>query len=305
MTKTLTAGGDSQTAYDAGFGVRPSQTWAAQTARMLAGDWRGRAFGISGHTSAQLLARADVYVQYDVPDVALHAIGVNDPGAISTAQTQTNVEAMILALKHGAVGRGAGLGTGVTVANPAALPANGRAGERYVVLADDSTTGGITPVVAGAVAADANGQKFSVWENRNPLAGVFGWGRVAVPATAPTVVKRHVVVSPPYRNFTAGGDTPTTPVAANVGVRTALAAAVAGQNVVVGGKPSVIYCDLYAFMRARIVAGTDLDFSAVAYSQARSWHYIQNNQHYSAYGHHLQAVKAAADISAAWPELLV
>ncbi|MBT1191105.1 SGNH/GDSL hydrolase family protein [Rhodococcoides kroppenstedtii] len=306
----LTAGGDSQTDYYAGYGVRPFQTWVPLCATYLSEKVRARSFGRSGNTSQQLLDRADVFFEYDTPDVAAIAIGVNDPGAsIGQAQTETNVLAIIMAIKHRAIGFGRG--TGCTVATQAALPADGRPGQRYVVLSDGSTTGGVAPWhashkanITGAVAADGGGRKLGVWENRNPLPGEAGWGRVATVGTLPDRVTRIVVVPPPYRNFTSGGDTPSTPDANNAAVRTALSSAVGRTTGQIAGQPTVIYSDLYAFMRSRIVAGTDPDFSTVAYDQNRSWHYIQGNQHYSAYGHQLQAQKVSTDIAATWPTLI-
>lgn len=310
---TLTAGpADSQTDFAAGFAVRPSDTWVAVCAELLGENWIGRGFGISGNRTDQALALDDVIFQYDTPTVNVLPIGVNDPGTLTTSQTQINLQAMILAARHRAVGKGAGLGAGVSVANPAALPAGGRKGQRYVVLTDDSTTGGVAAwdashaaTVTGTVTADGNGQKITVWENRYPLAGANGWGRIAKRGSAPSPdgVPKIVVVTPPYRNFTTGGDTPSTPLSVNADIRTAMQAAVTAENTSVGGAASVIFCDLYAWMRQRIVDGVDLDFSTVSHDQTRSWHYTQNNQHYSAYGHSLQAQKVAVDIKATWPSL--
>lgn len=300
----ITALGDSQTATDAIYGVRASDTWPfVAGARLPAATVRS--FGVSGNTSQQLLDRADVALQHDTPDVLAVAVGVNDPGAtISTTQTQANVQAILMAAKHGAMGPGAGMGGPVHVADQASLPATGKRGQRYVVRADSSTTGGRSPGVAGTVVADGNGQTITVWECRYPLAGEPGWGRVATRETAPTVVGRVVVVPPPYRNWTSGGDTLATPDATNNTLRGALTAAADAENVVVGGAPSVLYSDLYAWMKARIQNGDDPDFSSVAYDQSRSWHYTDNNQHYSAYGHALQGEKVAADVKATWPDIV-
>ena len=303
--------GDSQTDTLAIYGVRASDMWVSLVGKLLGAD-TARSFGVSGNTSQQLLDRADVAVMYDRPDVVATAIGVNDAGAaISTAQTRINISSILMALKHGAMGPGAGMGGPVYVAGQANLPASGKLGQRYVVRSDTSTTGGVAArdesqatTVTGSVTADDGGNKVTVWEFRYPLAGEYGWGRVAIRTTAPTFVAQQVIVPPPYRNWTTGGDTLSTPETTNAALRTVLAATVAAENVSVGGAPSIIYSDLYAFMKSRIQAGTDPDFSAVSYDQARSWHYIQNNQHYAAYGHALQAQKVAADIAAAWPALV-
>jgi hypothetical protein len=244
---------------------------------------------------------------FEIPDIALIHIGVNDPGnSITQATTQANIQAIIKSLKYGVNGAGAGLGSGVSVAAPSNLPVNGAPGQRYIVLSDNSTTGGVgakaagqTPTITGTV----SGSGQSVWEYRYPLSGEYGWGRIAVAGTPPTHCKNIVVVSPNYLNFTTGGDTLSTPYATYANIRTAQQAAVSAENVVVAGKPSVIYSDVYSFLRSRIVAGIDPDFSSVAYDQNRSWHYTQNNQHKSAYGHALDAEKISVDILSAWPNL--
>jgi hypothetical protein len=305
MTARITAIGDSQTDLLAGYGSRPTQRWTPTLAAMLGA--RCRVFGKSGDTSTQALARADVLHMYETPDLGLIYIGVNDPGAsISTATTQANVQAMVKVLKYGATGPGAGTGGPCTVADQTALPASGRPGQRYIVLADSSTTGGAAAWANGqtATVTGAGGSTQTVWECRYPLAGEYGWGRVATATTAPTHCPRVVVVSTNYLNFTTGGDTLVTPYAAYATIRTALSAAVTAENVTVSGAASVVYADLYTFQKARIQAGTDLDFSAVSYDQTRSWHYTQNNQHHNPYGDQLVAQAVAAALPSAWTTAL-
>ena len=300
-TKTLAALGDSQTDLAAGYKVRPSDTWAPILGTLLNNEGastRMRTFGIAGDTSATLLARSNVAHMYDLPEVVLIAIGVNDPvGSLTSAQTITTEGAIIKGLKHGAYGTSDPSVPGnCSVADQTALPATGRPGQRYVVLNDTSTTGGMPAVstgqattITGSVTADANSNKITVWEFRYPQVGERGWGRVATNATAPTFTKKFVVIDPPYRNWTTGGDTTSVESSPNAALRTALQSVVTVENQTVGGVPSVIYAGLYNFMKARIVAGKDPDFSSVAFDQTKNWHYIQNNQHYSAYGHALQA----------------
>ncbi|QDH92823.1 hypothetical protein KNU62_gp38 [Gordonia phage Bakery] len=311
MTETLTALGDSQTDY-AGYGVPPSKTWTyrlAEEIRARGGDVRSRAFGIQGDQTLAGLNRVDVCLMYDTPALALLPLGVNDPvaspSALTSAQTIDYITATIMALRHGATGPGAGLGQGVHVAGQANLPATGGLGQRYVVLDDTSTTGGRAATspghaatITGSVAADANGNKVTVWEFRQTQAGEFGWGRVAVRTSPPTVVPRCAVITPPYRNFTTGGDTPSTPLAINATLRAAQESAASVFDA------SVAFLDVYARMRQRIVDGVDLDFSAVAYNQARSWTYIENNQHLSTYGHDAFAQGVLAELIADRPTWL-
>lgn len=307
-TFTITVGGDSQTDIQAGYGVEAWNVWGARLADALSlgnkNRFRPRIFGLSGDTSAQLIARAGAMLYYDIPTVAGIAIGINDTNAsIDAAGTTLNNRVLIMGLKHGA--RGDGDSIVISVANVAALPSMAEPGARYVVISDSSTTGGAAARQgqAATIAGTASGP--TVWECRYPIAGEPGWGRVATSATAPTAVKKILVVGAPYTNWTTGGDTPSTPNAARLLVRNAQAGAVTAENVTVAGQPSVVFVDVYAFMRQRIVDGKDPDFSVVAYDQTRSWHASLNNQHVNAYGHALTAQAADVAARAAWTSLFV
>lgn len=201
------------------------------------------------------------------------------------------------------------LRVGPVVPTVAALPPLGKLGQRYVVLNDNSSSGGAPAWRAQdhTTITGAGSGAQTVWEFRYDQAGERGWGRVATNATAPFAgcCQRIVVTSTNYLNFTTGGDTPTSPFTSYANVRAAQRAAVTAENVAVGGKPSVVYADLYDFQKARIVAGTDPDFSTVSYDQSQSWHVAQNNQHHNAYGQQLvSAVNLNAITSAGWlPDL--
>lgn len=303
--------GDSQTDSDAGFATAGFDTWPAQLQRSLRANGvnaRCRSFGKSGDTSAQALARvADCFI-YGTPDAAIVYIGVNDPGnSITQAQTQQNIEATILALRHRAVGDG--LGSGPTVAGQANLPKTGKLGDRYVVLSDTSTTGGQAAfddahhaTITGSVAADGNGFKTSVWEYRYSAGGELGWGRVAVKATAPILdssgapigVPDVVVLSTNYLNFTTGGDTTDTPYTTYANVRAAQQAAVVA-TAATGA--TVTYADLYTLQKGLIGNGAT-DATSGGYDTT-SWHYKQDNQHHNAFGHSLVARAASAATTAA------
>lgn len=305
---TITVGGDSQSAHNAGYSVRPSDFWPSTLADLT--GQRGvpaqaRTFGVPGDTSTQLVARADVLQMYGTPDIGIIQIGVNDPGAsISQATTQANIQALIKSLKFAAVGATSLPGSGFVVAGQGNLPTTGRRGDRYVVTADTSTTGGTaawSPAHAATITGTAAGQ--TVWEFRYGLAGEAGWGRIATNTTTPTACKRIVVLSTNYLNYSTAGDTPTTPYAANTAVRAAQQAAVTAENVTVTGRPTVIYADLYTLQRGLITAGTIPDFSATGYDPTRSWHWTDLNQHHSLYGHQLAAQACDTAIAAAWPNL--
>lgn len=306
MTKTCFTTGTSLAAPIGQHGNEPFQTWnylLEQDLRAADPEWIVRAFGVGGENTDQILARLGVAWRWDIPEMAVLYVGANDPGSvpsIGAAATQLNVEAMIEALQHGATGDGQFYGVHVdTVAD---LPANGSRGERWVVLSDTSTTGGV-PATSAEQAATISGSVTgpTVWEYRYPRAGAAGWGRVAVRTTAPTVVKQIVVIGEGYLNYTTGGDTLTTAYALYAPVRAAEAAAVTAQAVTVGGKPTVVFLDYYTFLKNRIVAGTDPNFAVTTYDQNLSWHAADQNQHNSPYGHQLiqLAVRGAIN-TAGW-----
>lgn len=319
MTLHLAVDGDSHSAYIVTQGGRPDQAWHYQMAQELriggSDDVRVRSFALSGATSSGVLSRAHRVLLHETPDVAFLHVGVNDPGnSIAQATTHANLQALVKAWKFGCLGpafldeNGHWRGTktdGSYVAGQANLPADGQPGQRYVVMADTSTTGGVQetaradqhPLIPGAVAGQ------TVWEFRNQRAGEAGWARVATESTAPWHVKRIVVVSTPYRNITSGGDLPGTPWAQNVRVRQAQQDAVAAENVVVGGTPSVAYGDIYTMFRARIVAGLDPEVPTVAYSQAVSWHNQDNDQHLNPYGKRLTGMYLADLVRDTWPDI--
>lgn len=311
--KNVVCLGDSQTDGDAGYGVHGFDTWPAVLQRSLRAsgfDVRVRSFGVGGDTSAQALARVQDCFAYCIPDAAVVYIGVNDPGApITTNQSQANIQAIVKALKHRAVGDG--IGSGPTVAAETNLPATGGLGQRYVVLADGSSTGGMTAfdadhhtTITGSVAADANGYRQSVWEYRYSAAGVLGWGRVAINTTAPLVDQdgisvgcpNVVILSTNYLNFTTGGDTTTVPYTAYANVRGAQSAAATAETAT---GATVTYADLYTAQKALITGGSVVDQSVSGYDAATTWHYKQNNQHHNAFGHGLVAQAARASVATA------
>lgn len=303
--KTIALVGDSQTDTQYGNGVEAWNTWGPTLSHILnleGFSYRSRVFGVGGQTTTQGLARFGMVLRYDTPDAFGLAMAINDPpNSVTDATSVNNIRTMILAAKHGV--RGDVNAQVVAVAGQANLPVQAEQGTRYVVQADTSTTGGAAALlpmhaatITGSVAAGAP----TVWEVRDRRGGEAGWGRVAVSATTPTKVKKIFVVSPPYRNWTTGGDTPSTPATVVAQVRTNQQAAVTAENVNIGGVPTVIYVDLYNFLRSRIVAGTDPDFSTVTYDQTKSWHIAVNDQHLNAYGHLLCAAAVRAALPSAW-----
>lgn len=314
MTYRLTCSGDSQTAYGNGW-CPANMMWPHRLEdrlKLLGMSIAAENYGVSGDTTAQVLARMHQPFRFGVPDIGVHYAGVNDDGVVAASVTTANTQAAIKALKHGAYGTWHAADTGrgklpigtASVSDPTALPANAQTGARAVCLADTVAVanGGATPnaalVTAGKLAASVasipstsggnSGQ--SVWECCNAQAGVAGWHRVVnSDATAPTKgTNRIVVISTNYLNWTTGGDTPTTPLASRAAIRAATQAAVTAEQVDgTDGFHVVNYVDLYAYQKSLIMAGTFPDFSSVSYDATKSWHTLQNNQHHNALGNQL------------------
>lgn len=276
--KTIAAIGDSLT-HNITLSVRPDQFWPEQLAGLLRDDGyavKARNFGISGNTTTQMLARIAELTMFDTPDIAVIFGGVNDPGnAIASATTTANVRGMIRYLKNGCAG---------VVSGQASLPSGKTDGVRYIVTSDTSTTGGTKPDLSGTQAG------VQVWECRNGLSGVDGWGRVNDLAAADRPVNRFVVVSPQFLNYTAGGDT----VGAS-GSHSGQGATYKAVNDAVSSAATsegAEFCDLYAYMQDRIIDGYDTAASA-------SWHVAGANQHLNPYGEQLVARAVLATITAA------
>lgn len=301
--KTLAIVGDSHATTTSPYAIPAYQTVGPTISSLLrrhGNSYRDRTFGVGGERTDQIRARMDSMFLYDTPDIAVLIAGTNDAlQSVAQSTIQANLQSMIKALKHRAVGDG--VGGGCVVADQTALPATGEMGQRYVVLSDTSTTGGMNAWDASqstTMTGSVSGQ--TVWEYRHSRPGEWGWGRIAVAASAPTACKRIVILGGNYLNFTTAGDTLSTPYAAGVTCRAAQQAAVAAENVAVAGKPSVIYVDLYAAFRQRIVSGKDPDFSATSYAQGQSWHVADGNIHNNVYGIQLTAAAVVAAIESTW-----
>lgn len=243
----------------------------------------------TGNTGSNMLPRMASLTAGRTLDLCVVFGGVNDPGSsIAKAATQANIQAMLQMAKFGCDG---------CVADQTALPASARPGSRYTVLADSSSTGGVTagpgqtPTVPGA-----GGSAVTTWEYRYGIAGEYGWGRIAFPGASGDRCTRLMVVSTQFLNY-SGGDTTGTPYASYVNVRAAQVAAAAAEG--------AVCVDLYNAMRDLIVTGVVPDMSSV-YTQARAWHVASANQHLNQFGHEIVAQTVVRSIIAqpGWVEAL-
>lgn len=313
--------GDSLT-HSGRYQLLPSDHWPSllterlnQTTGDLVCRNLGEGGGNTGSAAGHALSIIPAHIAEfggQIPWLCCLAYGINDPGAaIGTSTTQANLEAAIMALKHGAVGY---------VAAETSLPAFRKPGERFVVATDGSSTGGCAAPSNSGLTARITGSQTgpTVWECRFSGSGVNSWGRVAISTTAPTWCQRIVVVGTGYHNYPSNagdnvawqsgalsafayteGTSTVSGSAATVfatysGVRSAQAAAVNAQdNGDCAGK--VIFANLYEYHTRRISEGLDTQGSGLNHFNGPS----SNNIHWTPLGHGvcadavLQAIKAA------------
>ena len=291
--KILAVGGDSHSDYTSSNGSvtyghnLPERTWPTLLKSKLAaitGDrWRENNVAKGGATSLRMAQFSDDIFYVGQPEITVLYSAANDLGAgLTPAELVGYVQACAMMAMYECMGaafrdaQGYWTNTGrqspfVFVANVAALPLNGRAGQRFVVLADSRRHGrsarqrerpGAAPDDRGRGRAGGA----AVWECRNARAGAYGYGRVALPGvTAPWACKKVLIASSPYLNFHRGGDTPSVEKSTLVAVRRAVEGVATTTNVPVATKPSVVSVNLYELARARIVADLDFRFLTVAY----------------------------------------
>lgn len=211
------------------------------------------------------------------------------------ANLQANTQAVIKGLKYGVTGVGAGLGQGCSFYSQTMLPANGYLGQRFVIMNDTSTTGGVAANQSGQHATISgnfsSAPQQTVWEWRNSQAGELGWGRVAITGTAPFAegVSKIIVTTQSYLNWSTGGDsynvtTSTgTPYANYVPVRAAITAAASTE--------SVVLCDLYYYQSTLIYGGVFLGATVVSETtqSSFSWEWQDMTPHHNKYGHEILA----------------
>lgn len=301
LADTLVAGSTATKLNLPSAAINRNGSYVGQVVTLTSGTGSGQTGTIisyDGNSRAATLASALA----TVPD-ATTGFSIAAP---TQAQTQANIQAMVKVLKFKAMGQGAGLGC--MVWTQALLPANGEPGQRYVVMRDNSTTGGAQQTSTSQntkVAGDFSGASVqAVWEWRNPQAGEAGWARVAVAATAAFSdgVAKVLVFTPSYLNWAAStgdnyntGAGTGTQFADYVPIRAAATAAAAAEGVQL--------CDLYDFQSKLIFGGNfnGIALTSEAAQGSATFHYTAGNQHYSAYGHDTVARAATQTaINAGW-----
>lgn len=259
--KKLLCVGDSHT-YNATLGVLPTEFYTKKLMGLLnaAGcNLTGYNRGVSGNTSGQMLYRV---ASLPVADVAVIYGGTNDRQYDTTVQASPSPTSTVFA-----VGAGKGdfylPGTYMMVGAESAL---------ILSVATDTITLA-APLAGGAPAAGT----VVVLDTQTNLTAVGN----AIRAAGCT---RIVYGLMHYYNYSSGGDTHSTPLAANVTMRalqSAAAAAVTG----------AVTCNFWSWMDNLIQTGA-------AVQGSYSWHVLDSNIHLNAAGELILAQALYATIAA-------
>ena len=218
-----------------------------------------RNFGVSGETTGQMLARSAVMTQYEVPDMAIIYGGTNDAQYSSTVQASPTPTATTFSV---ASGKGVNLIAGTYILVD---------GVRAKILS--VATDAITLTAARAGGAPSTGNAVAIDTQGNIEA--MGSSLVTAGCSKIVVVGRH------YDNFSTGGDTVGSPLAAGTALRAKQSAAATTLG--------AAYCDLWQYMADRITATTDTQGSF-------SWHVFDSNIHLNTYGESIVSAAVVATI---------
>lgn len=207
-----------------------------------------RNFGISGQATGQMVGRINVMTQYEVPDIAIIYAGTND---LSTNGTTLVTNATTATTTQFSVTVGSGVrfpaGSYIKIGSDIV---------RITAQVVDLLT--VTPALSGAPSV---GDTVNCATQQNLI--VMGQYLQSAGCNKIVIVGRH------YDNFSSGGDTTGTPLAANAALRTLQQAAATALN--------VPYCNLYSYMSNLITTSVDIQGSF-------SWHVFNNNIHLNTYG---------------------
>jgi lysophospholipase L1-like esterase len=272
-------------------------------------DVRVRNFARNGSRTDQQLALMPLMTEHGTPDFGIIWGGANDAGGgLTTQNTKDNLTAMVKWLKFGCKG---------TVATEAALPV-AAIGDRYIVLADGSSDGGIdAPSDQGLTAkcdSSAGGGVQTVWECRYSKAGASTWGRIARASTTPDRCDKIIIGGAQYLNYaSSAGDNydvitgyrfsegTSTDNGTLAGIKDAAYNTLRIAQQQVATAEGVVFCDNFDFVSRKIAAGFHTQGS-------RAEHYMPSpaadNQHFNRYGHSLIAEAMFAKIAAQNPPWL-
>lgn len=225
-------------------------------------------YGVSGNTTGQILQRARALPRPPLDSLAVLYGGTNDynSGVISTVQASPSPTTTAFGVETGK-GTAYKIGTSVLVNGVSRTVAS---------VSGDTVT--VTPALSGAPSA-GDSVKIDTSQNLIDAGGVlYGKGYTKL-----VIGKHH------FLNFSSGGDTLAAQQTIASQTRTAQETAFTSLSASYGA----VQADFYSFMRARIVAGLDVEGD-------HAWHVAATDVHLNEYGEGLLADCIEAAIPAAW-----
>jgi len=257
--KRIVCMGDSHT-FNYVLGLSSADFYPNQLQKLLwaaGANALARNMGISGDTTAQMIVRKSAMTRWETPDLAVIYAGQNDTSAANITTVASGASASQFTVQ---AGKGIVYKVGAWILV-------GAESTQVTVQSTDVLT--VSPALSGTPSGGTSVQ-LDTRKNLVVLGQASGASRI-------------VIVNAHYLNYSTGGDTLATPLAGNVALRALQSAAATDLG--------AAYCDLYTFMRNRIVAGTDAQGSF-------SWHVLDSNSHLNTYGEGILASAVLATIQA-------
>jgi len=215
-----------------------------------------RNFGRAGNTTGMMIVRQSLFTQWGVPDIAIINATVNDYAYDTTVQASPSPTTTTFTV-------GAGLGAGYKAGSYCTVTIGGTTYSRLISsVATDAIT--LSTALPGAPSA-GDAVKIDTTQNIVAMASYLTTQGVG----------KFIICGMGYENLASGGDTLTTPLAANVTLRAkqSAAATAIGSN--------ATYVDLWTPMRAQLVTEIGLGSNSEG---SGSWNQSTTDIHYNATG---------------------
>ena len=263
--RAIVAIGDSISYSLGGGGLVANQFYPARLQAAFAAlgitDVIARNFGVSGNTTAQMIARMACLNQYETPYIGVIEGGIND-GANGSSVSGSGATTTSIPVQ-------AGHGARFTVGGYVVIN-----GQSRLVTAISTDTLTVSPALSAAP-TDATAVA------HDTAANIVVLGQYLLAAGC----SRLIVLDCHYMNWSSGGDNGASQNATYAAIRTAQAAAAATLG--------ATYVDAYNYMRALIADGT--------YTQGDyRWHIADSNVHLNAAGEQILSDAIIAAMPSAW-----
>ena len=215
-----------------------------------------RNFGRAGNTTGDMILRKALFTQWGVPDIAIINATVNDYAYDTTVQASPSPTTTVFSVA-------AGKGQYYQVGSYLTVVVSGTTYSRLISsVATDAIT--LSTALPGAPSA-GDAVKIDTTQNIVAMASYLTTQGVG----------KFIICGMGYENLASGGDTLTTPLAANVTLRAkqSAAATAIGSN--------ATYVDLWTPMRAQLVTEIGLGSNSEG---SGSWNQSTTDIHYNATG---------------------